>query len=260
MKKIPVKVQLGIYGDGHSSGTLDLNEQTIGNSSSWAGSYHILSMGRHYHDYIYHPESELPTDQVFPKLDTFGQLTSKIKSQQVVGNIGECIAALLARNRLSANVSDIVLLTMNAKRMRPDYLMNLEGSQIRGLFYQLPLEEKQLSYFTDKRWWPVESKATKKIGSINSREKGLSQLISFWAKEKESLQDSAGCALIVTFFYEDSVRAHQEYEIWVSLILPWNRSDLITQLSDSKFNSKKKEDRARIIGETFRYFHSCNNQ
>lgn len=260
MKEIPIKVQLGIYGKDYPGGSLGLNEQTIGNSSSWAGSYHILSMGRHYRDYIYRPEPELQEDQDFPPLDSFSRLTSKTKSQQVIGNIGECIAALLARNRLSAEVHDIVLLTTNAKRMRPDYLMNLDGPLIRGLFSQIPLTKNHLSYFADKRWWPVESKATKKVGSIDSREKGLSQLISFWAKEKESLQDSAGCGLIVTFFYEDSIQVHQEYEIWVSLIIPSNKPDLITQLNDSRFDSKKKADRAQIIGETFRYFHGCRTQ
>jgi len=257
MMDIPVKVQLGIYGKEIDSGILPLGEGTVGNSSSWAGSYHILSMGRHYCDYIYRPEPELQSVIEFPKFDCFSRLTSKTKSQQVVGNIGECIAGIFARKRLRANISDIALLTTNAKRMRPDYLMNLNGPEIRGLFSQMPLSENHVSYLADKRWWPVESKATKKIGSIDSREKGLSQLISFWAKEKESLQETVGCGLIVTFFYEDSVQAHQEYEIWVTLILPSNKPNLITQLSDPRFNSKKKENRVRIIKETFRYFHGC---
>jgi len=258
MMSIPVKVQLGINGAEEDSGSLDINEETIGNSSSWAGSYHILFMGRHYDDYIYHPAPGLQSVLNFPKLSCFGRLTAKTKSQQVVGNIGECIAALLVRDRLNADIADIALLTTTAKRMRPDYLMNLEGSEIRSLFSEVPLDQRQLSYLERKRWWPVESKATKRNYNIDSRIKALKQLISFWLKEKGKLPEPVGYGLIVTFFYEDSDVEHEPEKIVVSLILPSDYPGLMGQFKDPKFRSPDKGIKEKTYLTTFRYFYECS--
>jgi len=258
MTNIPVKVQLGINGTEKDGGFLPLDHQTIGNSSSWAGSYHILFMGRHYDDYIYRPTPELQSVLNFPKLGCFGRLTSKSKSQQVVGNIGECIAALLARDRLNADIADIALLTTTAKRMRPDYLMNLEGSEIRSLFAGVPLDSRQLSYLARKRWWPVESKATKRNDSIDSRKKALKQLISFWLKEKGELPEPVGYGLIVTFFYEDSDVEHEPEKILVSLILPSDYSGLLEHFQNSKFKIRDKRTKEETYLATFGFFHDCS--
>lgn len=255
---IPVKIQLGISGDEQDSGFLPIDEDTIGNSSSWAGSYHILSMGRHYDDYIYRPTPEMQKVLDFPKLGCFGRLTSKTKSQQVVGNIGECVAALLARDRLNADISDIALLTTTAKRMRPDYLMNLGGLEIRTLFSKVPLDTRQLNYLDRKRWWPVESKATKRNDSKDSRVKALKQLISFWLKEKDKLPAPAGYGLIVTFFYDDSDLEHHPEKILVSLILPSDPSGLLKQFENPNFRSKDKRIKENTYLATFMYFYDCS--
>lgn len=145
--------------------------------------------------------------------------------------------------------------------MRPDYLMNLDGEEIRRLFPENALNETHNQYLQDKRWWPVESKATKRIGSEDSKIKALSQLISFWVKEKDASGDFAvGCGLIVTFYYEDTEDVHRHYELLISLILPLEMPVLINRLSAPQLNSNIKSERDGASIDTFRYFHGCNNQ
>ncbi len=245
--KITLKIQRGINQTPKKIGDLPLNAETIGTTSEWAGSYHILFMKQHYRSYLSSQFPHFQPNMFFPHLDNFSQLTIKNPSQQVIGNIGECVAAIFARNKLHADIPDIHLLKTKRKIKIPDYLMKLDGDHIRYQFPRL-IPSAVDPYFNTKSWWPVESKATSNIQETDPRKKAIKQLISFWYHEKAKLQNSLGYGMIVTFVYEEP------YQVIVSLILPKKPERLRKYFEDHPYTSEDD----LFFQESARFLYGCN--
>jgi hypothetical protein len=93
-----VQVQLGIRGPRRSLNPIWLDTGSVGATAGWAGSYHVLSMGRHYDDYIITGRTiRLPPIAGIPAAHPYERLAGKVRAAGVTGNIGEAIAALFAR-------------------------------------------------------------------------------------------------------------------------------------------------------------------
>src|SRR5262245_31143757 len=134
---VTLRVQVGIRGAPQTIGPIWLDSSSIGNVSSWAGSLHILSMSRHYEDYVVTPRTiQLPVIPGFPLAHPYQCLTGKMRAAGVTGNIGEAIAAIFARCCLGLAIADIAHLRPRRPFMRrqaPDYLMRLR-SRMPGIF------------------------------------------------------------------------------------------------------------------------------
>src|ERR1700687_3451743 len=105
---VDVYLQLGINGPQASCGSIVLDVPKVGATSSWAGSYHVLSMGRHYDDYVitgYMPS--LPPITGIPAAHPYQRLAGKVRATGVTGNIGEAIAAIFARECVRAAIREI---------------------------------------------------------------------------------------------------------------------------------------------------------
>lgn len=225
MTNINLFIQLGIWGETKPNGSVPLNDNTIGNTSDWAGSFHIFSMERHHSSYIsrrlpqFHPREELPP------LDNFISLTRKNPSQQVIGNFGESIGAIFARNILNTPIKRIVPLATNRAIKRPDYMMRLDGSEIRDIFNKVIPPHEKFPYLDDLNWWPVEAKAVASEKSMfGQKRRALIQLLSFWKNERENLHSSIGYGMILTYVY------HDPRKLIANIILPKDPSRLYEEL------------------------------
>jgi hypothetical protein len=215
---VPVVVQLGLRGRSTAAGTLDLTSGEVHSAASWSGSYHILEMGQHFQDYVIDDNMDpLPAGIRLAPSHPYEVLVGKTRSGGVTGNIGECVAALFARNRLGAELNDIAhVRPRHAFRVRkaPDYMMRL-SAHMPGPFAPI---------LPDKKWtwpdlWPVESKARTDVGNARSAQnQGLVQLGAYWSLLAHP--DLQGYGIVTTFQYMDP------REIRVQLYLPSDTSGL----------------------------------
>ena len=87
---VPVRIQLGILGHREPLNPIQLDVGSVGAASSWAGSYHVLAMGRHYDDYVVTgSQINLPPIAGFPVVHPYEKLTGKIRAPGVTGNIDQ---------------------------------------------------------------------------------------------------------------------------------------------------------------------------
>ena len=204
---VDLRVQLGIRGTSHLLNPIYLDVASVGVASSWAGSYHILSMGRHYDDYVISDRIiRLPRITGFPAAHPYERLTGKIRAAGVTGNIGEVIAAIFARRYMMAGIGDIAPIRQRRpfrRRKAPDYLMRL-GGLMPGPFNQVLPDDQS---FNLPDWWPVESKARNTDARSNSgRRDALNQLMTYWALLANSQPQTVGYCLIITFTYQSPRR------------------------------------------------------
>ena len=240
---VKLKIQLGLYGKSADLNPIRLDVGSIGSTSSWAGSYHILAMGRHYDDYIMTGAlMSLPPISGFPLAHPYQQLAGKIRAGGVTGNIGECVAALFARRYLSAQLAQIAHIKPRRpfrQSKSPDYLMNI-GSSISSVFSGIIPKPFQLTW---PDWWPVESKARyNDNASLGGRRDALTQLFAYWSLILNSQSAAVGFGLIAVLKYQPP------RQLRISLILPKNQPDLLTEL---KKGYKNRESTLRS------YLHEC---
>ena len=226
---VSVTVQLGINGRARQLNPLFLDVGSIGAASSWSGSYHVLSMGRHYDEYVVAGRTiNLPPIQGFPPAHPYERLAGKIRAAGVTGNIGEAIAAIFARRVLRANVGDITHVRPRRpfrRRKAPDYLMRLVAVMPGPFGAVLPTG---LS-FRWPEWWPVESKARNSpSGSDAGRRDALQQLAAYWSLLADSQPFLVGFGIIVSFTYQPP------REVRANLILPTDQRQLVEVLKETQ--------------------------
>jgi hypothetical protein len=221
-------VQLGTGGTSRRLRPIRLDPNSVGTTSSWAGSYHVLAMGRHFDDYFVTGKTiELTPISGIPAAHPYEQLAGKIRAAGVTGNIGETIAAIFARRYLFASIGDIALLRPRRpfkQRRSPDYIMRL-GSLIPGLFKPIVPKAFPLAW---PEWWPVESKArSTDSGCDQARRDALKQLVTYWTLLVKSQPGVVGFGLVVAFKYQ------RPRELRVTLILPRDQGQLAQALQES---------------------------
>jgi hypothetical protein len=240
---VQLKIQLGLYGTSAYLSPIRLDVGSIGSTASWAGSYHILAMDRHYDDYIMTGAlMSLPPISGFPVAHPYQQLTGKIRAAGVTGNIGECVAALFARRYLSANLNQIAHIKPHRpfhRNMSPDFLMDIGGA-ISSVFSKVVPKGFPSTW---PNWWPVESKARNTDNaSHGGRRDALKQLLAYWSVILNSRPSEVGYGLIAVFKYQPT------RQLQISLMLPKNQPTLLTEL-------KKGYKNREAILRTF--LHEC---
>ena len=202
---VNMNVQIGLNGLENAIGATWVSPSVLGNISGWAGSFHILSMGRHFIDYVISPrnfvfQNRYLNNSILP--NSIYLLNHKQRASNVTGNIGECVAALFAREFMELGISDIAHIGVRQgfrKRKCPDYLLkiNQQALTIFNVNSHLRVPWPQL--------WPAESKArAEKTSANSSKKKSFEQLISYWfeiAHQSPSSND-LGYGFIFTFCTE----------------------------------------------------------
>jgi hypothetical protein len=241
---VQLRVQLGLNGSRRLLSPMWLDTGSVGATSSWAGSYHVLSMGRHYDDYVITDRTiNLPPITGIPAAHPYERLAGKIRAAGVTGNIGEGIAALFARRNLGAQIGDIAHVRPRRpfrSRKAPDYLMRL-GGVMPGPFGVVSPESNPISWPT---WWPVESKArSTEGGSRAGKRDALKQLVAYWALLVDSQPNIVGYGLIIVFKYQPP------REVCACLILPKNQELLIKSLKQNREDIEES-----VLGDSL---HGC---
>lgn len=241
--RVETRVQLGLWGTCQSLDPLWLDTGSIGATSSWAGSYHVLSMGRHYDDYVITGRTiGLPTIVGIPTAHPYERLTGKIRAAGVTGNIGEAIAAIFARRVLKAGVRKIAHVRPRRpfrRRRAPDYLMRLENLMPGPFSAVVPLDASPAWPI----WWPVESKArTTESSSDVGRRDALRQLTAYWSLLVNSQPQIAGYGIIIVFTYRPP------REVRASIILPKNPTKLVQELQQNRENIEDSTLRSCLYG------------
>jgi hypothetical protein len=216
---VPVTVKVGTRGPEVGIGALTLDSTSVGATASWAGSYHILEMGRHYDDYVVSSRLlSLPAIPSFPRAHPYQRLTGKIRAAGVTGNIGECVGALFARRILAAAPGDVAHLQPSQPFQpvrTPDYLMRI-GRLLPGPFL---VPSSNPPSFPD--WIPVESKArTTEAAANDAARDAIAQLAEHWRRAPAS----AGYGLVVTLTYRDP------RELTATLVLPRDPTNFVADL------------------------------
>lgn len=225
---VDLRIQFGIRGQSQSLSPLWLDVGSVGATSSWAGSCHILAMGRHYDDYVITGQTISLPIHGFPEAHPYARLASKIRAAGVTGNIGEAIAAIVAQRVLHGSVGDVAHISshgVGGSSKSPDYLMRL-GDLVPGPFNAVIPSGVVVAGPT---WWPVESKARKTTSALASaQKKALRQLVAYWFRRAVSEPSAVGYGMIVVFVYEPP------REVRVSLILPSKQNDLVDAFAKNK--------------------------
>ena len=199
--QVNVRARLGFNGPSISLGDLQLNVDSVGSTSSWAGSYHVLSMGRHFEQYVVTNRSwSVPPILNFPISHPYRSCGWKSKAPSVTGNIGEAVGALFAHTCLGLHISDIAHIRPRPsfhQRKAPDYLMRMKEylpGPLHGIWAQ--------GASTGPEWWPVESKARSTPSSTNQGVKeGFKQLAAYWHTIHASRPYETGFGMIVSLTY-----------------------------------------------------------
>jgi hypothetical protein len=95
----PVFIRRGLHGPmTQLQSQLDINSQVMNSISTYAGSYHILSMGRHFNAYVISSSGPpaIPHPTGLPHAYPYLALANKVRSAGVTGNIGEGVAGIVA--------------------------------------------------------------------------------------------------------------------------------------------------------------------
>lgn len=240
---VDVNIQVGLTGRRQRLSPIWLDAASIGAASQWAGSYHVLSMGEHYDDYVVTSRVlTLPSIHGIPRAHPYERLTGKIRAAGVTGNIGEAVAAIFARRYLMTTIGEIAHVRPRQpfrRRRYPDYLMRL-GRSMPNIFGSI-LPTNQSFNWPD--WWPVESKARTTGGGCKlARRDALRQLIAYWSLLVSAQPSIVGFGLIVTFAYRPPREVH------VNIMLPHDQQRLVSLLRADGENSDLRETRMCLYG------------
>jgi hypothetical protein len=182
-------------------------------ATEYAGSYHILEMGRHFDAYSARPYVALPY-RYTPMLPRWmpAALMERARAADVTGNSGEIIAGLIARRLFKVRPGSLVHLRARVDRRTPDYVIDNSPQLLSFIAAFAGVPTAGLPAH-----WPIESKAG--IGLLDRRdsEAALRQILAYWHHIRNRYSDGVGYGLIVT---TELTRA----SITVSVLMPHNAS------------------------------------
>src|SRR5438094_686387 len=123
-----IYLQLGSDGPRQRVQRMQISEGHILSVGSFAGSYHVHAMDRHYRDYIVNPSfpslaaaTVLHSD--FPTNFSYRASEEKQPSPGVSGNIGEALGGIVGRDLFQLGPDEIVhIIPIRGKIKAPDFI------------------------------------------------------------------------------------------------------------------------------------------
>lgn len=205
----------------HVSAKVHIRAGQVEAAAGYAGSCHVLEMGRHYAEYVRYKEQfpSFPRASGFPYNPYLNQLDTKSRASNVTGNIGEIIAGVVARRTLKIDAAGIALLKTSPNSQTPDYLLQGTPEFTSVLTEIVPA----LAGETLPEWWPMESKA-RSAGGLGSVQGALKQLAAYWYHNRYSDPDGAGYGIVIAACLK------RPRSVSIHLFAPENQPALLTYL------------------------------
>jgi hypothetical protein len=175
--------------------TLSVSSIDIETAGEYAGSSHILEMGRHYEEYVrshWGAPDFLPITGFPPGLP-LRPLEMKARSAGVSGNIGETLAGIVASRVLGCPASEIAHLVVRSKQKTPDFLIHSSSGFQSFLEPIMPSS----STLTMPPWWLMESKTRSATINNDAVREGLRQLASVWYEMRVDEPEVVGFGVVV---------------------------------------------------------------
>ena len=228
--------------------TVPLDAADVGMLSSFAGACHIHVMDDHFADYVLSP-ANIPAFAAipgFPSAGPFTWLDVKQRGKDVLGNIGEAVAAIVAQEAFQLATSDIAHLKVKHQVKTPDYIMRFDDAIAARIPKHYPALEPGVK---PPEWWPVESKSADCNSDRRTAiKRAFRQLASYWREEPSA----AGFGLAVGYQYMTTSRQRQN--ILVSLFLPKTQATVQSRINAmTAAQMAKAEDDVALKGA----LHGC---
>jgi len=234
---IELVARLGLRGTKSPIASVYLDAKTVGNEADLLGAYHILSMDQQYDAYVVtHFLPQLPPILNFPVAHPYLAVSQKIRAAGVTGNIGEAIAALIARRVIQLNIADIAhIQPASGKKKSPDYMM-YAGPKLPGPLWKI--WPAAISTWPD--WWPVESKARDTKWSVAAAVKsGFKQLAAYWHAVSFPDPDAVGFGAVASFAYAHRTKksAKVTRQLMLSIFLPRDQFAIRGQIASMEMEA-----------------------
>jgi hypothetical protein len=214
-----------------SLGNLPAPPSLIDTTGGFAGSCHVLEMGRHYTEYVGtgRPVPRLPGVPGLRSLSSIEQLKIKTRAADITGNIGEILAGIVADTTLDLGIHRIAHIKTKKTMQTPDFMLVSTRKFHDFIRANIPLAGRPLPV-----WWPLESKA--RYRSIpNSCIKGaLSQLFSYWYSIRKEYPAGVGYGIVVASSFSRRV-------IKIHVFVPKDLPSMRAMLKSSKGTLKGLE-------------------
>lgn len=215
-----VKFIVGLNGPVLVTTTLPLDSTIVGGVSGPYGTRHLLHLGRHF-DHYYDRRRTLPVWQtrgIFSRLPRFAAST-KAHSNDIKGQIGECLGALIMRRIVGLSTSEIEPLVVDSNKKTPDFRVYCQSKAS-----ELLTGQPTLPTIPDE--WPLECKATPiETDSRKGFYDGLEQIATFWLLRGFQVNNTIGFGFI-------SVAYNNLQEVNVHVVLPLKQDQLKQTIYD----------------------------
>lgn len=232
---IPMIIQSGLNGSTHSVPPLVVTANEVGFAASQFGSQYILRMGLHFDRYVvsgYQPLWKANKD-TYRTANPAASATGKSRATSVTGNIGESIAALVARRHFGSRLSDIEPIKAGTIRA-PDFRIAFRP-MVPTSFQSVVNSKLNIGFSL----WPVESKAAATDGGAKRQFKtALLQLGAYWYMRSPWEPNVVGYGVIMCLIYRGS-KSQPQRQIRVHLITPNDQTKLQAEIQ--KFRTKTTE-------------------
>ena len=167
-------------------------ESLIMSVGTFAGSYHVHSMDRHYRDYIVHPTFPILAASAalhpdFPNNFSYRALEEKQSSPGISGNIGEALGGIAGRELFKLGPRQIVhIVPIKGKIKAPDFIFHFDPVPSEARTFLQAAGVAPLLLDNAAVWWPAEAKARKKGQAKAAFKEAFAQLIAYWWELLES--------------------------------------------------------------------------
>lgn len=224
-----------------------ISASSVDIAGEYAGSGHVLEMGRHFTAYASYgaswPRFGFPV--AMPAWNPAPRLMWRGRAADVTGNIGEIITGIVAKQVFRANVFEIAHLEARRDGRTPDYLIvNSEGVRTYVADF-VDMAESDLPFY-----WPVESKAwSRPDGQRDAIRDALRQLADFWLDTRQGNEQGVGYGVIV------GVQLAYPRTISVYILVPKSAASLLAWFvsveveAGNKKSSPREVLRSRLSGK-----------
>jgi hypothetical protein len=234
----------GVYSN--ISDKLIIRGSRVDTASGYAGSCHVLEMGRHYSEYVRY-RGEFPGFRRvpgFPHSHYLEPLDTKSRASNVTGNIGEIIAGIVAQRTLRLYSREIVHLKAKTTSKTPDYLLKRTPRLVQLL------SEIDPTIFGGylPEWWPMESKARGGGSLTTGVKEALRQLATYWYHIRYSGPQDVGYGIVVASYLKRPRR------VCIYIFTPSDQNSLLGYLRGFSYESYQRDLKLNLSA-TGQYLH-----
>lgn len=223
---------VGVYA--HVPDRIRVEGAQVDTAAGYAGSCHVLEMGRQYSEYVRYSGRFPQFTPVpgFPTGDYLRQLDTKSRASNVTGNIGEIVGGLVARKTLKVETGRIAPLKANTSSQTPDYLLG-PASDFESVITDIV---PALSGATLPDWWPMEAKARADKGWKPCVREALRQLSSYWYDNCRMAPGRVGYGIVV------AVELARPRRVRIVLFAPLDQNALVAHMKSFSGYEQYRDD------------------